>query len=104
MEYPSLPSITINRSFSEVGVPPSPPDYIHSLPLARQVTTTHDSINNHQFIDITEYLTLPQSDAAKKLNIPSSTLSKRWTEAAKKRKWPYRNVTKIDKEIVTLRK
>jgi hypothetical protein len=39
-----------------------------------------------QHVDITEYLCLPQSDAAVKLGLPVSTLSKRWKEAAKNRK------------------
>lgn len=51
------------------------------------------------FVDITEYLCLPQSDAATKLGLPVSTLSKRWKEAARNRKWPFRKVAKIDKEI-----
>lgn len=53
-------------------------------------------------VDITEYLCLPQSDAAIKLGLPVSTLSKRWKEAAKNRKWPFRRVAKIDKEISQL--
>eukprot|EP01118_Nematostelium_gracile_P012708 TRINITY_DN4681_c0_g1_i1.p1 TRINITY_DN4681_c0_g1~~TRINITY_DN4681_c0_g1_i1.p1 ORF type:complete len:260 (-),score=69.98 TRINITY_DN4681_c0_g1_i1:36-815(-) len=54
------------------------------------------------YVDITEYLNMPQADAAKKLGIPPSTLSKRWKEAVRKRKWPYRMICKIDKEIMTL--
>lgn len=54
------------------------------------------------YVDITEYLNMPQSEAAKKLGIPASTLSKRWKEAVRKRKWPFRMVCKIDKEIMTL--
>lgn len=54
------------------------------------------------YIDITDYLNMPQAEAAKKLGIPPSTLSKRWKEAVRKRKWPYRMVCKIDKEIMTL--
>jgi len=55
-----------------------------------------------QYVDITEYLNMAQADAAKKLSIPPSTLSKRWKEAVRKRKWPFRMICKIDKEIMTL--
>jgi len=62
-----------------------------------------NSNTNATWIDITEYLSIPQAEAARRLNIPPSTLSKRWKEAvAKQRKWPYRMVCKIDKEIMTL--
>jgi hypothetical protein len=54
------------------------------------------------FVDITAYLNLPQTIAAKKLSMPTSTLSKRWREAVRNRKWPYRIVNKLDKEITTL--
>eukprot|EP01132_Coremiostelium_polycephalum_P004876 gene4876-6082_t len=54
------------------------------------------------YIEITEYLNFPQSEAAKKLGMPTSTLSKRWKEAARGRKWPFRKLSKIDKEIMTL--
>mmetsp|Transcript_17603 Transcript_17603/g.29960 ORF Transcript_17603/g.29960 Transcript_17603/m.29960 type:complete len:283 (-) Transcript_17603:2-850(-) len=60
------------------------------------------SSSDQKYSDITEFLNLPQSVAAKKLGIPPSTLSKRWREAAPNRKWPYRTVCKIDKEITTL--
>jgi predicted DNA-binding protein (UPF0251 family) len=48
-----------------------------------------------QYADITEYLNLPQAEAAVKLGIPASTLSKRWKEAARNRKWPWRTVCAI---------
>jgi len=60
------------------------------------------NVNEEQYCDITEFLTMPQSQAAKKLQIPASTLSKRWKEAAPNRKWPWRTLCKIDKEITTL--
>jgi len=59
---------------------------------------------NSKFVDVTPFLTLPQHEAAKKLGIPSSTLAKRWKEASCNRKWPYRTVSKLDKEILTLLK
>jgi len=58
--------------------------------------------SGHSYVDITEYLNMPQAEAAHKLNIPPSTLSKRWKEAVRSRKWPYRMICKIDKEIMTL--
>jgi len=59
-------------------------------------------VKTNQYIEITEYLNFPQSEAAKRLGMPTSTLSKRWKEAARGRKWPFRKVSKIDKEIMTL--
>jgi hypothetical protein len=54
------------------------------------------------FVDLTEFLALPQNDAAKMIGVPTSTLSKRWKEVIDNRKWPYRTVGKIDKEIQQL--
>jgi len=75
---------------------------------AQALATTNDNNElipvprGQNYVDITEYLNMPQADAAKKLGIPPSTLSKRWKEAVRKRKWPYRMICKIDKEIMTL--
>jgi len=55
-----------------------------------------------QEMDITSLLVLPQTIAAKELGIPTSTLSKRWREATKNRKWPFRTVAKIDKKIYAI--
>ena len=55
--------------------------------------------NENSYCDITPYLDLPQTLAAKKIGIPTSTLSKRWKEAVPFRKWPFRTISKIDKEI-----
>lgn len=55
-----------------------------------------------EYRDITPLLNLPQVQAARQLKMPMSTLSKRWKEAVRVRKWPYRQVAKLDKEIMTL--
>jgi len=68
----------------------------------KRITEKKDE--NSKFVDVTPFLTLPQHEAAKKLGIPSSTLAKRWKEASCNRKWPYRTVSKLDKEILTLLK
>lgn len=55
-----------------------------------------------EYRDISDLLNLPQIEAARRLGMPMSTLSKRWKEAVRVRKWPYRQVAKLDKEIMTL--
>jgi chaperonin cofactor prefoldin len=55
-----------------------------------------------RYVDVTGYLNMSQTEAAKQLKVPPSTLSKRWKEAVRNRKWPYRRVQKLDKEITTL--
>eukprot|EP01114_Cavostelium_apophysatum_P018126 TRINITY_DN553_c0_g1_i1.p1 TRINITY_DN553_c0_g1~~TRINITY_DN553_c0_g1_i1.p1 ORF type:complete len:330 (+),score=43.74 TRINITY_DN553_c0_g1_i1:103-1092(+) len=52
-----------------------------------------------KYVDITSLLTFSQKEAARKLGIPKSTLSKRWREATLKRKWPQKVIAKIDKDI-----
>eukprot|EP00727_Mastigamoeba_balamuthi_P001635 m51a1_g11469 hypothetical protein (225) ;mRNA; f:165-1071 len=73
-----------------------------ALEPAGQGTVANIIASGQRYVDITEYLTMPQSEAARKLSIPTSTLSKRWKEAVRGRKWPYRTVAKCDKEIMTL--
>jgi hypothetical protein len=53
-------------------------------------------------LDVTPFLNTLQTDAAAQLSIPVSTLSKRWKEASKGRKWPHRHVVKIDEQINAL--
>lgn len=52
--------------------------------------------------DISTMVDLSQKDAAKKLGIPGSTLSKKWREATGNRKWPFRTIQKLDHRIHTL--
>lgn len=99
-----------SRATSEGGVddveemvgPPNPDNSLEPFGSTSSPGLHVASQSSHKYIDITEYLTLPQSDAAHKLGIPTSTLSKRWKEAVRSRKWPYRTVAKLDKEIMTL--
>jgi hypothetical protein len=62
----------------------------------------YNNTKNEQYLDVTPYLNMPQKDAAGRLGIPTSTLSKRWKDAVKQRKWPYRIVSKLDREIMVL--
>lgn len=61
----------------------------------------HHSSSSHdpKYVDITQLLIYSQREAAQKLGIPKSTLSKRWREATLKRKWPSKSIGKIDKDI-----
>jgi hypothetical protein len=60
------------------------------------------SQEKEDYIDVSPYVTFPQHEAARRLGIPSSTLSKKWKDATVNRKWPYRALAKIDKEIATI--
>jgi hypothetical protein len=55
----------------------------------------------YNYVDITDFLTLPQKEAATRLGISESMLCKRFKECTR-RKWPYRYVRKIDKVITML--
>lgn len=75
--------------------------------VAQQQAGAVEAYGTHQpvmpeYRDITTLLNLPQVQAARQLKMPMSTLSKRWKEAVRVRKWPYRQVAKLDKEIMTL--
>lgn len=86
-----------NRHIREAeGIPMSS---VPAQPIQEDVASTS---TDSKYFDITPYLSLPQSKAAEKLGIPTSTLSKRWKEAVRGRKWPYRSICKLDKEIMTL--
>jgi len=105
-ESHSEPVITQNITNSNPQISAMSPSTSN---LNNSITTTEQPNNEvipvpkgQSYVDISEYLNMPQSEAAKKLGIPPSTLSKRWKEAVRKRKWPYRMICKIDKEIMTL--
>eukprot|EP01114_Cavostelium_apophysatum_P009331 TRINITY_DN2243_c0_g1_i1.p1 TRINITY_DN2243_c0_g1~~TRINITY_DN2243_c0_g1_i1.p1 ORF type:complete len:412 (-),score=80.52 TRINITY_DN2243_c0_g1_i1:38-1273(-) len=90
----------------EVGVPPAAPlisaDLRQQAADLRQHAQHIDDADKDEYIDITPYIGLSQEEASKKIGIPSSTLSKRWREATHNRKWPYRSLYKLDREIKTL--
>jgi len=62
-------------------------------------TSLQKESKDAKYVDVTPYIFMPQRQAAKELGLPSSTLCKRWKEATMQRKWPRRNLRKIDKEI-----
>jgi hypothetical protein len=101
----SVTSTPLNATLSassDVSMPPPEPSITNQLATTEQSNEIIPMPRGQSYVDITEYLNMPQADAARKLNIPPSTLSKRWKEAVRKRKWPYRMICKIDKEIMTL--
>lgn len=101
---PQQPSPQPQQVQSPPTASPSPNNALVSTqsPENRRIINPVTVPNGQNFVDITEYLNMPQSEAAKKLSIPPSTLSKRWKEAVRNRKWPWRVVCKLDKEIMTL--
>ena len=77
----------------------------HDIPdqLREQISSICESVrkldSNTEYVDITQYLTMPQSEASTHLGISITTLRKRWKEAAPTRDWPYRAICKIDKKV-----
>jgi len=103
----SIPTHPAQTSSSDLSASASLQDTSNSTPLSVNTPASGNQElvpvpTGQHFVDITEYLNMPQKQAAKKLGIPTSTLSKRWKEACRNRKWPYRNVSKLDREITTL--
>jgi len=66
--------------------------------LEEQVDRAPAGLQDCNYIDITDLLTLPQKEAARRLGISESMLCKRFKECTR-RKWPYRYLRKIDKVI-----
>lgn len=89
--------VPVTRPRSSTYPPPAPSN---TRAVIGQIM--RNSIQEDEFMDIAPYVTLPQHEAARKLNMPSSTLSKKWKDATINRKWPYRNLTKLDKDIATI--
>jgi len=102
----SIPSNVLSTStgYSPQQIMPYNGNGVMTLTQSERTAITERKDDNSKFVDVTPFLTLPQHEAAKKLGIPSSTLAKRWKEASCNRKWPYRTVSKLDKEILTLLK
>eukprot|EP01118_Nematostelium_gracile_P014515 TRINITY_DN5679_c0_g1_i1.p1 TRINITY_DN5679_c0_g1~~TRINITY_DN5679_c0_g1_i1.p1 ORF type:complete len:502 (-),score=128.68 TRINITY_DN5679_c0_g1_i1:8-1432(-) len=87
------------------GSTSSDEDYVQSSPRERSYSepteSRQSSYQDYNYVDITEFLTLPQKEAASKLGISESMLCKRFKECTR-RKWPYRYIRKIDKVISLL--
>ncbi|KAH3758645.1 hypothetical protein Pelo_9556 [Pelomyxa schiedti] len=65
---------------------------------------SHSQASGRRYVDITEYLCLPQKEAAARLGMKNTTLSKHFAAVVNKsRKWPYRRIKQIDKEIKSAR-
>jgi len=69
--------------------------------LSSSLTQT-SSDKNDQFMDLTPYYVFPQAQAAKLLGISEGTLGRRWRDASMSRKWPFRSLARLDREIHTL--
>ncbi len=65
-------------------------------------STADDASDQKPLFDITEYLHLPQAVVSVRLGMSTSTLSKKWKNAAKGRKWPHRIVAGLDAKILHL--
>lgn len=53
-------------------------------------------------LNVAPLIDLTQTAAAKIIKIPSSTLCKKWKEATKAKKWPYRSYKKAEKKFAVL--
>ncbi len=75
----------------EEGIAPRPP----------KTSSKRGRPQSSCMVDITALLGMPQQQAAEVLGISESMLCKRYRECAN-RKWPFRKVAKLDKEIAAL--
>eukprot|EP01101_Sappina_pedata_P006880 TRINITY_DN3526_c0_g3_i1.p1 TRINITY_DN3526_c0_g3~~TRINITY_DN3526_c0_g3_i1.p1 ORF type:complete len:821 (+),score=224.52 TRINITY_DN3526_c0_g3_i1:125-2587(+) len=75
---------------------------IEKSPVDKSLRSSSMSDLTHSHIDITDLLSLPQKEAARRLGISESMLCKRFKERTK-RKWPYRYLRKIEKVIKALK-
>jgi len=55
--------------------------------------------SSQQFFDISPYFIYSQAQAAQLLGCSEGTLGRRWRDASMNKKWPFRSVAKIDREI-----
>jgi hypothetical protein len=72
-------------------------DNISSTMSERPACVTYNDVN---YMDITPYFGLSQTEASKILKCPASSLSRRWKQSVgTKRKWPYKHIQNIDGKI-----
>ena len=92
-----------NYEFHDVSVSfPAADDYSSCSRIAiDKLIHSPSELENYKSVDITHLLQLPQTTAAQRLGIAQSTLSRRYYSATGKI-WPYREVSKIDREIAEL--
>jgi len=55
------------------------------------------------YVDLTPYFHLPEKQAAKLLGICTSTLSKQWKEVTFGRKWPHRQLLRVQTKCTALK-
>lgn len=106
---PPLAPPRIKRVKSEPSmkaeIPQSPPSdgelATMSSPAILQTSGGVPRDSQSAYVDITDLLSLPQKDAAARLGISESMLCKRFKECTR-RKWPYRYLRKVEKQISQL--
>jgi len=57
---------------------------------------------NSRMVNVACLLGVPQRQASRILGVPNSTFSKKWRNKTNNKKWPYRIVRRLSKEIQTI--
>ena len=103
--YRELDQQTISDSSVSDSSASSPAPMAMELPIlsiASRILASQATTESFDEIDITPYLCMPQAKASQILRIRPSKLSAQWRIAANSRKWPFREVKRLDREIFTL--